>query len=76
MRAAAAGGRYYPPTAVAEAIAHERSRPLPPGEACRRAALSLGRAAARRVPAGVQARVRQVPAVDAAWKRMGGVYRG
>jgi SAM-dependent methyltransferase len=75
-RAAADGGRYYPPTAVAEAIAHERQRPLPPAEACRRAALSLGRAVARRVPAGLQARVRQVPAVDAAWKRMGRVYRG
>ena len=75
-RAAADGGRYYPPTAVAEAIAHERQRPLAPGEACRRAALSLGRAVARRAPAGLQVRLRQVPAVDAAWKRLGQVYRG
>jgi SAM-dependent methyltransferase len=75
-RAVAAGGRYYPPTAVADAIAHERDRPLPPGEACRRAALSLVRAVARRTPPGVQARVRRVPGVDTTWKRLGRVYRG
>jgi hypothetical protein len=75
-QAAVAGGRYYPPTAVADAIAHERDRPLAPGEACRRAALSLVRAVARRTPTGVQAGVRRVPGVDTTWKRLGRVYRG
>ncbi len=75
-RAATAGGRYYPPTAVADAIASERNRPLAPGEACRRAALSLVRAAARRTPPGLQAGVRRVPGVETTWKRLGRVYRG
>jgi SAM-dependent methyltransferase len=59
-RARADGGRYYPPTAVAEAIAHERTRPLAPGEACRRAGLSLGRAVLRRLPPDVRSRVVRV----------------
>jgi SAM-dependent methyltransferase len=75
-QAARAGGRYYPPTAVAEAIAHERDRPLAPAEACRRATLSLVRAVARRAPPGVQANVRRVPGMEATWKRLGRVYRG
>jgi SAM-dependent methyltransferase len=75
-RAAADGGRYYPPTAVAEAIAHERSRPVPPGEACRRAAVSIVRATGRRIPPGAQRRVRSLPGVEAAWRRVSRVYRG
>jgi SAM-dependent methyltransferase len=75
-RAAANGGRYYPPTAVADAIAHERTRPLSPGEACRRAAVSLTRAVARRTPAPLQQRARRLPGVDAAWQRLGRGYRG
>ncbi len=75
-RAAADGGRYYPPTAVADAIAHERTRPLAPGEACRRAAVSLTRAVARRTPPAWQERARRLPGVDVAWKRLGRVYRG
>lgn len=59
-RATADGGRYYPPTAVADAIARERTRPLPPGEACGRAALSLARAVARRLPPGIRDRARRV----------------
>ena len=53
-KAAADGGRYYPPTAVADAIAGERQRPLAPAEACRRAGMSLGRAVLRRLPPGVR----------------------
>ena len=76
QRAVANGGRYYPPTAIADAITHERNRPLAPGEACRRAAVSLTRAMARRTPPAVQQRARRLPGVDAAWRRLARVYRG
>ena len=74
--AAVNGGRYYPPTALADAIEAERARPLPPAEACRRAVIALARAAARRLPPEAERRVRAVPGVDAAWRRLNAVYRG
>ena len=58
-RAAAGDGRYYPPTAVADAIAGERTRPLPPGEACRRARPVAG---PRRRPASAAGSPRSGPA--------------
>jgi SAM-dependent methyltransferase len=69
------GGRYYPPTSVATAVEHERTRTRPPAEACRAAAVSLVRAAARHAPARLERRARQAPGVQAVWHRLSRVYR-
>jgi SAM-dependent methyltransferase len=74
-RAAGNGGRYYPLTSVAAAIEAERTRPRPPGEACRVAAVSVSRALARHVPDSLERRLRRTSVVRAVWQRLSRVYR-
>jgi SAM-dependent methyltransferase len=71
--AAANGGRYYPPTAIAETLEQSVANTLSlirPGRAWRVAAASTARAVGRHVPASVRHRLWRVPGVRAMWRRL------
>jgi SAM-dependent methyltransferase len=71
--AAAHGGRYYPPTAIADTLEQSAANTLAlirPGRAWRVAAASTARAVGRHVPASLRRRLWRVPGVKAAWRRL------
>jgi SAM-dependent methyltransferase len=73
QRAAAHGGRYYPPTAVAATLERSMANTLSlirPVRAWRVAAASTARAAGRHLPAGVRRAMWKVPGTKAAWRRL------
>jgi SAM-dependent methyltransferase len=71
--AAADGGRYYPPTAIAETLEQSAANTLAllrPGRAWRVAAASTARAVGGRLPVAVRRRLWRLPGAKAAWRRL------
>ena len=72
-RGAESGGRYYPPTAIAETLDRSVINTLSlirPGRAWRVAMASTTRSLGRRLPASMRRRLWRVPGAKAAWRRL------
>jgi SAM-dependent methyltransferase len=72
-RAAESGGRYYPPTAIAETLERSAANTLSlirPGRAWRVALAATARSVGGRLPATVRHQLWRVPGAKAAWRRL------